>query len=314
MSKLYLVTGFLGAGKTTFLKNLIGQLRGQKILLIVNEFGKEGVDGKILKDLGAALCEISGGSVFCACRSDRLYYELKKADEEDFDVIIVEASGLSDPSGCRKIIEQGHFSDIELKGALVIADAARLKKYLATSVTALNQIKAGSLIVLNKCDIASEEQKKESLSLIRSIRPDAEVLMTEYGKVDKEKIEGAMSFPFKEEPVNSLADITAAKKTVYFKQKITLAALKKFLDKVSPLTYRIKGFCGADGRVYLIDCVQDIKKVEPFKGYFGEYFADITYRAGEPLLKAIREADKECGDILKQNEELFFGGNQRGKK
>ena len=71
MQRLYLITGFLGAGKTTFLKNFIRLFPGQKIRLIVNEFGREGVDGALLTELDAFLTEIAGGSVFCACRMDQ---------------------------------------------------------------------------------------------------------------------------------------------------------------------------------------------------------------------------------------------------
>lgn len=68
MSKLYLITGFLGAGKTTFLKNFINELSDYRLHLIINEFGKEGVDGELLRELGTALDEINNGSIFCSCR------------------------------------------------------------------------------------------------------------------------------------------------------------------------------------------------------------------------------------------------------
>ena len=103
MSKLYLTTGFLGAGKTTFLKNFIRLFAGQKIQLIVNEFGQEGVDGVLLSELDAFLQEISGGSVFCSCRIDQFEKALRESADVSADVILVEASGLSDPTGVRKL-------------------------------------------------------------------------------------------------------------------------------------------------------------------------------------------------------------------
>lgn len=71
MSRLYLITGFLGAGKTTFLRRFLPLFSGEKIRLIINEFGEAGVDGSLLKELSPVLEEISGGSVFCACRLDQ---------------------------------------------------------------------------------------------------------------------------------------------------------------------------------------------------------------------------------------------------
>ncbi len=106
MSRLYLITGFLGAGKTTFLKNFIRLFAGRKIQLIINEFGQEGVDGVLLSSLGAYLNEISGGSVFCSCRLDQFENVLRKSADIDPEVILVEASGLSDPTGVRKLFSQ----------------------------------------------------------------------------------------------------------------------------------------------------------------------------------------------------------------
>ena len=68
MTELYLITGFLGAGKTTFLKNFIRMFDGRRLHLIINEFGREGVDGTLLREVGAAMDEINNGSIFCTCR------------------------------------------------------------------------------------------------------------------------------------------------------------------------------------------------------------------------------------------------------
>ena len=71
MSSLYLITGFLGAGKTTFLKQFMKQFSSERMHIIVNEFGKEGIDGELLSELGIALDEINNGSIFCSCRLDK---------------------------------------------------------------------------------------------------------------------------------------------------------------------------------------------------------------------------------------------------
>lgn len=76
--ELYLITGFLGAGKTTFLKNFARQFAGRRLRLIINEFGRAGVDGTLLRELDAALDEISNGSIFCACRLDQFEAALEQ--------------------------------------------------------------------------------------------------------------------------------------------------------------------------------------------------------------------------------------------
>ena len=106
MSKLYLITGFLGAGKTTFLKNFIRLFEGKRMHIIVNEYGKEGIDGQLLKELGTVLDEINNGSIFCSCRLDKFEEVPQKALLGKPDVIIIEASGLSNPTNVRKIMGQ----------------------------------------------------------------------------------------------------------------------------------------------------------------------------------------------------------------
>ena len=101
MSKLYLITGFLGAGKTTFLKNFIRLFEGKRMHIIVNEYGKEGIDGQLLKELGTVLDEINNGSIFCSCRLDKFEEVLQKALSAAPDVILIEASGLSNPTNVR---------------------------------------------------------------------------------------------------------------------------------------------------------------------------------------------------------------------
>lgn len=101
--ELYLITGFLGAGKTTFLKNFARQFAGRRLRLIINEFGRAGVDGTLLRELDAALDEISNGSIFCACRLDQFEAALEQAAADAPDVVLVEASGLADPTNVRRV-------------------------------------------------------------------------------------------------------------------------------------------------------------------------------------------------------------------
>lgn len=185
MSKLYLITGFLGAGKTTFLKNFICLFAGKRIQLIVNEFGKEGVDGVLLSDLGAFLEEISGGSVFCSCRLDRFEDVLRQTADLNADVILVEASGLSDPTGVRKLFSQTErFPNIDYQGAICLVDAVRFTKIYATARSCVKQLAASDIVLVNKVDMATREQLEETLRLINGQRPEMPILQTSYGRVE----------------------------------------------------------------------------------------------------------------------------------
>lgn len=159
LSRLYLVTGFLGAGKTTFLKNLVRCFPGQRLALIINEFGREGVDGALLSDLGVTLAEIDNGSIFCACRLEQFEDTLRDTLDQEPDVILVEASGLSDPTSVGRILGQREkFAGLTYAGAICLVDAARFHKVYATARVCKLQLAVADLILINKTDLATTEQ------------------------------------------------------------------------------------------------------------------------------------------------------------
>ena len=125
--EMYLITGFLGAGKTTFIKNILRAFQRQKTYLIINEFGKEGIDGALLQELGSTISEINNGSIFCVCRLDKFEQSLDEAVRESPDIILVEASGLADPTNIRKIMAQDKYAAIDYRGGICLVDAPRFR-------------------------------------------------------------------------------------------------------------------------------------------------------------------------------------------
>lgn len=295
MGKLYLITGFLGAGKTTFLKNFIRLFAGQKIQLIINEFGQEGVDGVLLSDLGAYLNEIAGGSVFCSCRLDQFENVLRRSADINADVILVEASGLSDPTGVRKLFSQtGRFPHIDYQGAVCLVDAVRFPKLYATARTSVKQLASSDVAVVNKVDRASPGQLEHTLSLIRGQRPDMPVIQTTFGAVDTDILEmltRAHTLPEADMPLT--ADLTLRKLMVTVSSDITPYALQKFIEMFIEVTFRVKGFIQTSEGLFLADCVGNVVSLTP---YTGEVPADkighlvVLSGAGMPVKKRVREA------------------------
>nr|WP_295948908.1 GTP-binding protein [uncultured Agathobaculum sp.] len=295
MGKLYLITGFLGAGKTTFLKNFIRLFAGQKIQLIINEFGQEGVDGVLLSDLGAYLNEIAGGSVFCSCRLDQFENVLRRSADINADVILVEASGLSDPTGVRKLFSQtGRFPHIDYQGAVCLVDAVRFPKLYATARTSVKQLASSDVAVVNKVDRASPGQLEHTLSLIRGQRPDMPVIQTTFGAVDTDILEmltRAHTLPEADMPLT--ADLTLRKLMVTVSPDITPYALQKFIEMFIEVTFRVKGFIQTSEGLFLADCVGNVVSLTP---YTGEVPADkighlvVLSGAGMPVKKRVREA------------------------
>lgn len=295
MSRLYLITGFLGAGKTTFLKNFIRLFAGEKIQLIVNEFGQEGVDGVLLADLGAYLQEISGGSVFCSCRLDQFEKVLRQSADIAADVILVEASGLSDPTGVRKLFSQtDRFPHIDYRGAVCLIDAVRFPKLYATARTCQKQLAASDLAVVNKTDRASKEQLSETLTLIRGQRPDMPVIQTSFGAVDAgilDTLAKAQALPAGDMPLT--ADLTLRKLLVTIDPSIPPYDLQKFIEMFSEVTFRVKGFIQTSQGMYLADCVGNVVSLSPYEGEVPEGKAGrlvVLSGAGMPVAKRVREA------------------------
>ena len=298
MSKLYLTTGFLGTGKTTFLKNFIRLFPGQKIQLIVNEFGKEGVDGVLLSELGAFLREISGGSVFCACRLDQFEKVLRQSADLNADVILVETSGLSDPTGVRRLFSQtDRFPNIDYQGAICLVDAVRFPKLYASARTCVKQLAASDVAVVNKIDLADSSQLAQTLELIRGQRPDMPVITTSFGAVTAsllDTLDQARAQPEHEMPLT--ADLTLRKLMISVAPTITPYELQKFIEMFAEDTFRVKGFIETTEGLRLADCVGNVVSVVPCEELTVPPervgWLNVLSGTGMPVRKAVQEACK----------------------
>jgi len=264
MSRLYLITGFLGAGKTTFLRHFISLFRSDKVRLIINEFGKEGIDGTLLSDLDAVMREISGGSVFCSCRMDQFETALGQCRENE--TILVEASGLSDPTGVRRLFAQtDRFPHIQYMGAVCLVDATRFPKIYATARASVRQLAASDVVLLNKTDLASPEQLTETRELIRGQRPDLPILETSFGRIPPHFLEMLReSQNGDSEDLPQVADLSSKKMTVRLNGQISAYELEMFIRMFAENTYRVKGFVQTRDRgIVLADCVGNVVSVAP---------------------------------------------------
>lgn len=264
MSRLYLVTGFLGAGKTTFLRQFLSLFRSEKVRLIINEFGQEGIDGTLLSDLDAVIREISGGSVFCACRMDQFEAALRQCGEEE--TILAEASGLSDPTGVRRLFTQtDRFPHIQYMGAVCLVDAVRFPKVYATVRSCVRQIAASDVILLNKVDRASAEQLVHTRELIQGQRPDIPILETSFGHIPPkflEILQKSQNGDSSDLPL--ISDLSTKRMTVRLNGQISAYELEMFIRMFAENTFRVKGFIQTrDQGVVLANCVGNVVSVTP---------------------------------------------------
>ena len=295
MSKLYLITGFLGAGKTTFLKNFIRLFEGKRMHIIVNEYGKEGIDGQLLKELGTVLDEINNGSIFCSCRLDKFEEVLQKALSAAPDVIIIEASGLSNPTNVRKIMAQEEkFPGLEYMGSICLLDAKRFHKVYQTATVVKKQIGISDIILINKTDLAAPEELEYIRRTVREHRPDIPVYETCFGEIQDTWLEEMKKPPLaSEKPEIQTKDITLRSYILKISETFTVYELEKFVEMFLEDTYRVKGFVRLENRTWYLDCVGNLFSIKPYeKEIHGENEIVVLAGNGLPAAKSIKEAIK----------------------
>lgn len=294
MTELYLITGFLGAGKTTFLKKLIKRMSGRKMRVLVNEFGREGVDGKLLAELGVLVNEINNGSIFCACRLDKFEAALLEALADPPELIIVEASGLSDPTNIRKILAQEEFYGIKFLGSICVVDALNLKKVFSTARVCKKQISVSDLLLINKADLADEAQLAETERLIHESCPNVATHRTSFGDFEPQWLEELNnSAAGGEEPRFQTKDLGLQKALVTLRGGMTEYELTQFLEMFLEDTYRVKGFVELAGAPFLVDCVGAMAAVKPYTGAVPENGRNrLVVLAGPamPMQKSLEKA------------------------
>lgn len=251
--QLYMITGFLGAGKTTALRNIINSFCAQKVAVIINEFGVEGVDAALLDAPDIGLEQVNGGSVFCSCRLDQFEEALRRVMATAPEIILVEASGLSDPSNIRTILSLEGLEDVDYRGGICIVDAENFQKVLSTVRVCKKQLAVSSLVLVNKADLVDEDRLAQVVALVREHAPGARVETTCFGRVQPQWLQGA-SAAAGEGQLMQTRQLGLQKRFVAF-GGITLAQLTKFIDMIAEDTHRIKGFVRCAEGMYRVDCV-----------------------------------------------------------
>ena len=195
MTKVDIISGFLGAGKTTFIKRLVTDVfQKEQIVLIENEFGEIGIDGGFLKDAGIEITEMNSGCICCTLVGD--FSEALKQVVEQYhpDRILIEPSGvgkLSDVAGAVRNVEED--CGIELNSCITVADGKKVKIYLRNfGEFYSNQIEHAATIVLSRTQSMTDEKLKEAVHLIREENPDASIITTPWDKLDGEVIRKAV--------------------------------------------------------------------------------------------------------------------------
>ncbi len=207
---VYILTGFLGAGKTTFLNHFIKSQPSKRVLVIENEVGKVNIDGALIADVVQDVQELTAGCLCCDLNTqlyDMLYEIGQKSDT--FDVLVVETTGIADPSSVVETFRMGAYMEkvYDVIQVICIVDAAHVLQALEASEEARRQIAFADVVLVNKCDIVNGNQVEETVSMIKNIHPDVAVITGSHGSYDLKAIKqlGGHS-DHKEEKIALLSD------------------------------------------------------------------------------------------------------------
>ena len=196
MTKIDIVSGFLGAGKTTLIKKLLAEaFQGEKLVLIENEFGEISIDGGFLKDSGVQISEMSSGCICCSLVGD--FNKALKEVHEQFhpDRILIEPSGVGKLSDVIVAVENTvkDVPDMKLNSFVTVADATKVKIYMKNFGEFYNnQIESAGTIILSRTQKLSQEKLEAAVALLREKNPNAAILTTPWDVLDGKTILSAI--------------------------------------------------------------------------------------------------------------------------
>ena len=192
MVKINIISGFLGAGKTTLIKKLLGgSIRNEKVILLENEYGEVGVDGSFMKDAGITVTELNSGCICCTLAGD-----FQKAIDElianyNPDRILIEPTGVGKLSEIIAAVEKAkaRHDDIVVSGCATVVDAGKCRMYMKNfGEFFLDQVKSAATVIFSRTQLLSAERVEKSRQLIVEQHPDARVITTPWDDMDADMI------------------------------------------------------------------------------------------------------------------------------
>ena len=253
---LCLVVGFLGSGKTTFLKRIVQHHPDKQLAFVVNEFSELDADGITLQREHDKVICLPGGSVFCRCLAGQFIQTLKDLPTllqlPQCDGVVVEASGIADPGVAPQMMrEEGLDSRYRLSRIIAIVDPGNIIELIEQLPNTRSQLVTADTILINKTDIYSEETLKKVIDLIHSINEKATIERTIYAQITLDLFSGT-SCSSSSGTYASGADTNFATAIAQTFEPVNVDRLLRAINTLQQELYRAKGFLKSEtGAVYL---------------------------------------------------------------
>ena len=294
-TKLYILTGFLGSGKTTLLLNILKALKGHRVGVIQNEFGKLSIDGDILRNDDIQMVEITRGSIFCSCLKLSFVSALSEMAQQGFEYLFVESSGLGDPSNVEEILTAAEIASgkkFDFCGVLCMVDALHFLEQVADEETVNRQLKHCHLAAITKRDLVDDAAIQTIIDKIRSINPVCRLEESCMGNLPLSFLQDNLLLYQWAEGEESLNLKENKPKTLFlnFDEEVEKDALIAFFQPIIPSIYRSKGFFRIKGQGWMqVDVVGhqiDFKPCDPCEVSQLVFISKI----GPAVIKPIMEA------------------------
>ncbi|MEK3720751.1 CobW family GTP-binding protein [Paenibacillus sp. FSL H8-0034] len=259
------LTGFLGAGKTTLLNHVLNAQHGQKIAVIINEFGEVGIDNQLVVGADEEIVEMNNGCICCTVRGDliRILSELMEAKQgkssarkADFDRVLIETTGLADPAPVAQtfFVDEQMAEFYKLDAIVTVVDARHAGQHLDEGHEAQEQVAFADVLLVNKVDLVSEEALHKLEQRLVTMNPSAKLYRTNQSQIHMDQILGIEAFDlatklevdpgFLEEETHDHDDKVSS---VFFREERPLDLkklemfLQEWLEDHGPDTFRYKG-------------------------------------------------------------------------
>ena len=258
---VHIITGFLGAGKTTFLNHLIPENLPERVLIIENEVGKENIDSKLVVGTELDVVELTAGCLCCSLNDDfHQILEDVSYRRNEFDRLIIETTGVADPDALALPFMTSPAVErvFELVNSICLVDAANIETWLAETDEARRQVAFADILLINKSDLVSAEELAKVKELLKGINPYANVFVGQEGKFPSKEILAIRQMD-NAGAVHKTNTIQAQHKhnkhgittfTLTFDQAFNLKSLSHELLRLLTINrhqiYRIKGIINAD--------------------------------------------------------------------
>jgi G3E family GTPase len=245
ITRVYLITGFLGSGKTTFLNRIIHHFpKDQKLMVLMNEFGEIGIDGACVETDELNILEISKGSIFCVCvKTDFIKGLHEIANTIAPDVLIIESTGVANPSDLKRDLKLPIFKNrFQFTEQFCLIDARNFLDAFGIYVSLEKQIASSTIFIINKIDQASPETIEQVKEVIRGLHPDPEFYETTYGEIPLERFFAVQHPPAEPEETDRGPALTPEQLEQYLEEMLeTITAEMTPPDRLMSAAYRWRG-------------------------------------------------------------------------